>query len=336
MNFWERLSTRGGSSSGRKKPIFILAPMDGVTDTVFRQIVVSVGKPDVLFTEFVPVEAILSDAQEKVLEKSLKYSEVERPIVAQIWGIDPEKFFKVAQLLSKLKFDGIDINMGCPVKDTIKNGACSALIKNPKLAESIILATIKGANGLPVSVKTRIGFSSIETEKWVESLLQTPIAALTLHLRTASEMSKVPAHWEEIEKAVKVRDQLKSKTVIIGNGDVKSLKEAKEKCDKYQIDGIMIGRGIFENVYLFNESIDPNQVSPKQKIELLLKHLKLFEKTFSNSRHFELMKKFVKCYVNNFKGATEKREILMKTKTLKELMDSTKKLSQQIPNLLST
>ncbi len=319
MNFWKKL----------QKPIFILAPMDGVTDTVFRQVVISVGPPDVLFTEFVPVDAILSNAQEKVIEKSLKYSEVERPIVAQIWGTDPDKFYQTAQILSKLKFDGIDINMGCPVKDTIKNGACSALIKNPKLAQEIIYATIKGANRMPVSVKTRIGFSNIETEKWVECLLKTPISALTLHLRTASEMSKVPAHWEEIEKVVKVRDKLKSKALIIGNGDVKSLKDAREKCEKYQIDGVMIGRGIFENVYLFNEEVDPSKVTPKQKIDLLLKHLKLFNKTFGDKRHFALMKKFVKCYVNNFQGATEKRDILMKTKTLSELISSVAKIQRQ-------
>ena len=198
MNFWTKI----------KKPVMILAPMDGVTDTVFRQIVCKVGRPDVLFTEFVPVDAIVSPAQQKVIENSLRFDESERPIVAQIWGIDPEKFFESAKILAKLGFDGIDINMGCPTHDVIKKGACSALIKNPKLAKDIIMATIKGANGLPVSIKTRIGFDKLETENWVKSLLETPISALILHLRTAREMSKVPAHWEEIEKAVKIRNEL--------------------------------------------------------------------------------------------------------------------------------
>lgn len=312
MNFWDKL----------KKPFFILAPMDGVTDTVFRQIVKSISNPDVLFTEFVPIDAILSKAQEKVIEKSLKFSESERPIVAQIWGNDPQKFYESAKIISKLGFDGIDINMGCPEKNVVKKGSCSALINNPKLAQEIILTTIKGANGLPVSVKTRIGFGVIDIENWVKVLLETPISALTLHLRTVSEMSKVPAHWEEIEKAVKIRNELKSKTLIIGNGDVKSLKDAKEKCKLYGINGIMIGTGIFENVYLFNEGVEPLKVTPRQKIELLLKHVKLFEKTFGDTRHFELMKKFVKCYVNNFDEASSKREILMNTKTLSELIDS--------------
>ncbi len=325
MNFWEEL----------KKPIMILAPMDGVTDSVFRQIVSSVGKPDVFFTEFVPVDAILSKAREKVLEKSLKYTEVERPIVAQIWGSDPIKFYQSARLLKKMGFDGIDINMGCPDNSTIKKGACSALIKNPKLAKEIILATIKGAGPLPVSVKTRIGFEKLDTENWVKALLQTPIAALTLHLRTVSEMSKVPAHWEEIEKAVKLRDELKSKTLIIGNGDIKTLKEAKDKCIQYGIDGVMIGRGIFENVYLFNPKINIKKVTPEQKIDLLIKHLNLFKKTFADTRNFELMKKFVKCYVNNFQGSSSIREGLMRTKKLDDLIHDVKKLKESTSSLTS-
>lgn len=309
MNFWEKL----------QKPFFILAPMEGVTDTVFRQIVVSIGKPDVFFTEFVPVDALLSKGKEKILT-SLRFTEIERPIVAQIWGTDPEKFYKVAQMLSKMKFDGIDINMGCPDKNAMKKGACAALIKNPKLAKEIIDATIKGGSGLPVSVKTRIGFKKQDMENWVTALLQTPIAALILHLRTVPEMSKVPAHWEEIKSALKIRENLKSKALIIGNGDVKTLKEAKDKCKKYTLDGVMIGRGIFDNVYLFNEKIDPVLVTPKQKISLLIKHLELFKKTWGDKKHFALMKKFVKCYVNNFNGASESREKLMRTKTLDELI----------------
>lgn len=319
MIFWKKLP----------KPIFILAPMDGVTDTVFRQIVTTTGRPDVFFTEFVPVDALLSKAQERVLE-SLKFTESERPIIAQIWGSNPENFYKSAKILSKLGFDGIDINMGCPDKNVVKKDAGSALIKNPKLAQEIIRATVKGARGLPVSVKTRIGFYKIDTENWVSALLQTPISALTLHLRTVPEMSKVPAHWEEIAKAVKIRNKLKSETLIIGNGDVKTLKEAKDKCKQYEIDGVMIGSGIFENVYLFDEKIDIKKVLPQEKINLLIKHLELFRKTWGDTKHFELMKKFAKCYVNNFTGAVESREKLMKTKTLDELIKATKELQERL------
>lgn len=298
--------------------------MEGVTDTVFRQIVTSVGKPSVFFTEFVPVDALLSPrGQEKILG-SLKFTEAERPIVAQIWGTDPEKFCQSALLLSKMGFDGIDINMGCPDKNAIKHGACSALIKNPKLAQEIIQATLKGANGLPVSVKTRIGFGKIDTESWSKALLSTPISALIVHLRTAAEKSKVPAHWEEIEKVVNIKNELKSKAVIIGNGDVKTLKEAKDKCKQYQIDGVMIGRGIFENIWFFNKKV--KEVSPQQKISLLITHLELFKNTWGDRKHFELMKKFVKCYVNSFNGAFESREKLMQTKTLDELINLSKNI----------
>ena len=315
MNFWEDL----------KKPIYILAPMYGVTDTVFRRIVISVGRPDVFFTEFTPVEGLMSPAKEKMLE-TLKFDQIERPIVAQIWGSKPDKFYETAKLIAQLGFDGIDINMGCPEKNPIKIGSCAALIKNPKLAVEIIKATIEGAGGLPVSVKTRIGFGNIETEEWVRILLSTPITALALHLRTTKEKSDVPAHWEEMKKAVRIRNELGSKTLLVGNGDVKSLKEAEEKCKLYSIDGIMIGRGIFENVWLFNPEVDPKKITPEMKIDLLLKHLKLFQETYGNHRHFELMKKFVKCYVNNFDGASETREKLMSTKSLNELIDATLKL----------
>lgn len=263
--------------------------MEGVTDTVFRQIVASVGKPDVFFTEFVPVDALLSKGKDRALE-DLKYTEAERPIVAQIWGKDPNHFFEAAKLIKDLGFDGIDINIGCPDRTVVKNSCCSALIKDPKLAVDIINATIKGAGGLPVSVKTRIGFREIETEAWVKILLQTKIAALTLHLRTVSEMSKVPVHWDEISRAVDLKKSLHSDTLIIGNGDIKSLSEAKEKCKEYGIDGIMIGRGIFENVWMFNENIEPEKITPKQKIDLLIRHLALFRKTWKNGRNFALMK----------------------------------------------
>ncbi|MBI2315132.1 tRNA-dihydrouridine synthase [Candidatus Daviesbacteria bacterium] len=317
MNFWQKL----------KKPISLLAPMDGVTDTVFRQIVVSAGKPDVLFTEFVPVDGLVSKGYERILA-SLKYTEAERPLVVQIWGAIPENFYKVAQMLSKLGFDGIDINMGCPDESVIKKGAGSALINNPKLAVEIIEATIKGANGLPVSVKTRIGFDTIDIESWVTTLLQTPISALTLHLRTKLEMSKASARWEQISKAVKIRKKLKSKALIIGNGDIKSLQQARKMVKKYGIDGVMIGEGIFKNVWLFNEKVDIKKATPQKKIKLLVKHLRLFRKTWGNKKHFELMKKFVKCYVSNFNGAFASREKLMATKSLDELIQSSTLLTK--------
>src|SRR3989344_5899284 len=233
-NIWQSLT----------KPFFVLAPMDDVTDTVFRQVVAVVSKPNLFFTEFTNVDGLQSVGREKVLTR-LQHQKTERPLIAQIWGLNPENFCKSAQDISKMDFDGIDLNMGCPEHGTVKKGACSALINNPELAAQIIAATKKGAGDLPVSVKTRIGFSEIQTEEWCGFLLKQDIAVLTVHGRTVKEMSKVPAHWDEIGKVVKLRDKMGLKTLIIGNGDVENREDGLKKVQEYGVDGIMIGRGIF-------------------------------------------------------------------------------------------
>lgn len=309
-NFWEKF----------KKPVLILAPMEDVTDTVFRRIVASCGKPDVFFTEFTSTDAMCSPGLKRVADR-LKFDKSERPIVAQIWGSSPDKFREAAKIVAEMGFDGIDINMGCPVKDVTKTGACSALIKNPDLAKKIIDATREGAPNLPISVKTRIGFSVIETEKWVTTLLEQDLSALTLHLRTAREMSKVPAHWDEIAKAIKIRNKMKVKTLIIGNGDVKSRKEALNLIKKYKIDGIMIGRGIFEDMWIFNKKINLKEITSGERFELLKKHITLFDKTWKKTKNFNIMKKFFKAYVNGFNGASDVRVKLMNTSTPKEALE---------------
>src|SRR3989344_3701420 len=227
-----------------KKPIFCLAPIADVTDCAFRQIITKYGKPDILWTEFVSVDGLCSPGKEKLLI-DLRYSENERPIIAQIFGSKPENFEKVARMLSEMGFDGIDINMGCPVKKILNQNSCSALIRTPELAKEIILATKRGAGNIPVSVKTRIGFSKIEVDTWIPIILETEPAALTVHLRTVKEMSQVPAHWEVMKRIIEIRDQLKSKTLILGNGDVIDLKDAKKKVEETDCDGIMLGRAIF-------------------------------------------------------------------------------------------
>lgn len=279
MNFWNNL----------RKPFFCLAPMEDVTDSVSRQIVISCGRPDVCFTEFTNVDAI---EHRGGLER-LVYTEVERPIVAQIWGTDPAKFASAAEYIKELGFDGIDINMGCPVRDVVKIGACSAMIgKNVQVAE-IIAATREA--GLPVSVKTRVGINKIITEDWIGFLLEQNLAAITIHGRTAKEMSKVPAHWDEIGKAAK----LQRKTLIIGNGDVQDLDDAKEKVERYGVDGVMIGRAAINNPWIFSG----RNGTKEERINLLKKHYEL-EKG-------ERFKKFVKAYINGFDGARELRSELM-------------------------
>ncbi|KKR34240.1 MAG: tRNA-dihydrouridine synthase [Candidatus Gottesmanbacteria bacterium GW2011_GWC2_39_8] len=313
MNFWTKLT----------KPFTVLAPMEDVTDTVFRQIVAKCGKPDVFFTEFTNVDGLFSKGREKVAQR-LKFADIEKPIVAQIWGLTPENFYKAGKLLNKLNFDGIDINMGCPQKNVTKKGACSALINNQPLAKEIISATIEGAGKLPVSIKTRVGFKKIQTEEWISFLLGFPIAALTVHGRIASEMSRKPANWEEIGKAVEIRNRMKSQTLIIGNGDVISYKDAVEKAGKYKADGIMIGRGIFEDLWIFDQK--KKEITFKKKLMMLKKHIFLFQTIWEGKRDFNMLKKFYKIYIREIPEASEIRGKLVRFKTLDETIQYIEKL----------
>lgn len=304
-SFWQKLP----------KPFTVLAPMENVTDYVFREIVAVTCPPDVLFTEFTNVEGLLSPGRKNLISK-FKFSENQRPIVAQIWGTKPESFFLVAKMVCKLGFDGVDINMGCPDKTVLKNGSGIALSNNPKLAGEIIEATKKGAKDIPVSVKTRLGVREIKTEEWITFLLEQKIDTLTIHGRTAHQMSEGLADWDEIAKAVKIRDKVAPNTLIVGNGDVKSYTEAVEKSQRYGPDGIMIARGIFANPWVFQK--DEKEHSRQEYIEVLLKHLDLYEKTWGGIKDFNIMKKFFKMYINNFPGSAKLRAKLMNTKNFTE------------------
>lgn len=310
-----------------KKPFLVLAPMEDVTDTVFRRIVATCGRPNVFFTEFTSVDGLFSEGYDYVA-KRLKYTEGERPLIAQIWGAKPENYYKAGKLLSEMGFDGIDINMGCPVKDVVKLGVCSALIKNPPLAKEIIQATKDGAGDLPVSVKTRIGFNDIMTEEWLGFLLDQGIDALTVHGRTAKEMSKVPAHWDEIAKAVELRDQKEVPTVIIGNGDVVSRDDAMQKVEETKVDGIMIGRGIFHDPWLFNPNHHGEDVTFEEKLEKLKEHIELFESTWGKDKHYPILKKFFKCYISGIPGASEIRSELIVLNDAQEVLERIEQLQK--------
>jgi tRNA-dihydrouridine synthase len=292
--------------------------MDDVTDVVFREILTKTHPPDVFFTEFANCDALCSEGRESQIGR-LKYTEKQRPIVAQIWGNNPETFHETAKLVKKLGFDGVDINMGCPQKTVVKNGAGAALINTPELAKEIIDAVRKGAKGLPVSVKTRVGFKKIQTEEWLGFLLEQGLAALTIHGRTQKEMSKVPVHWDEIGKAVKLRDKISPETLIVGNGDVNSYGEAVGVSKKYGLDGVMIGRGVFSNLWVFDE--DASEHSVKEHVDLLGEHVAFFDKTWGNRKKYHVFKKFFKVYVRDFSGAAELREKLMKTSNTKEALE---------------
>lgn len=306
-----------------KKPFFVLAPMANVTDAAFRRIIAKYGKPDVMWTEFVSCDGLCSEEGRRELLIDLEYSVKERPIVAQIFGAKPENFYKTALLLQELGFDGIDINMGCPDKNVSgKQGAGAALIQTPELAQKIILETKRGAGKLPVSVKTRLGYNKNILDSWLKTLLETEPAVITLHARTKKEMSKVPAHWEEIKKAVTIRDEFFSsdeKPFIIGNGDVQNVEEAKKRIQETGADGIMIGRGIFGNPWLFNKKIDYHTISVEEKLKVMIEHTQLFQKLLGKKKNFAIMKKHYKAYVNGFDGAKELRMKLMETNNTDEV-----------------
>ena len=307
MNFWQKL----------KRPIMVLAPMADVTDVAYRQIIAKYGKPDVMWTEFVSADGLMlaDEKGKKKLMKDLQFSENERPIVAQFFSAKPEMIEKASVLALKLGFDGVDINMGCPDKSIEKQGAGAAQIKNPKLAREIIRSAKKGAGILPVSVKTRIGYSKNELEKWLPELLVEEPAVIIIHARTRKEMSKVPARWGHIKEAVEIRNKLNSKTLIFGNGDVKDIADARAKAKETGADGVMLGRAIFGNPWLFSEKI-PNL---KEKLEVLVEHTKLFEKLLGDVKNFSVMKKHFKAYINGWEDASELRAQLMETKNAEEV-----------------
>ncbi|HBI51044.1 MAG TPA: dihydrouridine synthase [Candidatus Moranbacteria bacterium] len=351
-NFWEKLAAKrkpacnalparnasridavGRSNAGR--PFFVLAPMADVTDIAQRQMLVKYGKPDVLYTEFVSADGLTSEKGREVLIKDLRFNKNEHPIVAQIFGAKPENIKKAAQLVKELGFDGVDINMGCPDKAIIKQGAGSALMKNPTLAREIIRAAKEGAGDMPVSVKTRIGFSKNEIETWLPELLAEKPAAITIHGRTKKEMSEVSAHWDVIKRAKEIAEG--SGVLVIGNGDVESLEDGNKKAKKSGVDGVMVGRGIFGNPWFFNSKIKIENIPLEERFAVMIEHAKLFEKelSFPNDgskqgiKGFHVMKKHFKAYVSGFDGAKELRAKLMETENSGEVEEIIKKYLQK-------
>lgn len=301
-------------------PFFVLAPMDDVTDTVFRQIIAETAAPDLFFTEFVNVDGLQSPGREKLLPK-LKLSTKEHPIIAQIWGKNPENYYKTTKDVIALGYDGVDINMGCPDKAVVKNGCCSALINDRDLAGGVIKAVRSAAGDhFPVSVKTRVGFTTIDLT-WIEFLLKQKLNMLTIHARTKNEMSKVPAHWDLFEEIVAMRDRISPSTLIVGNGDITSRQLGDELAKKYKLDGIMIGRGVFQDPYVFAHHSAWNEATKKERIALYKKHVTLFADTWQHGeRRVPTLNKFCKVYIQGFGGAKELREQLMNARTTQDLL----------------
>ncbi|MEI8223686.1 MAG: tRNA-dihydrouridine synthase [bacterium] len=334
-NFWKQLNT----------PFFALAPMADVTDPAFRRIITKYGKPDVTWTEFVSADGLCHPAGRDNLIKDLAYTEAERPIVAQLFSSNPENMRKAAQLCAELGFDGVDINMGCPDRTIEKQGCGSAMIKTPDKAVEIIRAAKQGISDagkeIPVSVKTRVGYNTEIINEWIPVLLNESIAALTIHARTRKDLSQVPANWNYVMRVVALRNKLAPETVILGNGDVVDRADGLEKAATTGCDGIMIGRAVFGNPWIFNTSIAvakrgnwrqgfllrllPHRWSKRiqgdsrytvaqiplaEKLRVMVEHSQLFCELLPH-KNFAVMKKHYKAYAHGFPGAKDLRVALM-------------------------
>jgi nifR3 family TIM-barrel protein len=356
MNFWDEL----------KKPFFVMAPMADVTDAAYRKIIAELGKPDVTWTEFVSADGLyhtreiqkIPDA-ENPLMRDLQFSDIERPIVAQLFSGKPEMMEYAAALCAELGFDGVDINMGCPDTSIEKQGCGAAMIKNPELAKEIVEAARRGvkkgavntmlARGereIPVMVKTRIGYNKEAIDEWIYMLLSLGLPALTIHLRTRKEMSKVPAHWDLVPRIVALRDKVAAqngdlpKTLIIGNGDVKSVEEARQKAELFGADGVMLGRAIFGNPFVFAHHTEPKhfeqsaqsdqfgeegsrgraaeEISLQEKARALATLARSFEQ-LTPPKSFHIFRKHIKAFITGFDGAAEIRAHLMECTTSQEI-----------------
>ena len=314
MSFWNTLP----------KPIFCLAPMADVTDPAFRKLIAKYGKPDVFWTEFVSADGLFMGGKD-VLIQDLAFSPEEHPIVAQFFTNNIGHLKQAVALAVELGFDGVDINMGCPDRSIEKQGSGAAHIKDPDHAVELIEAAKESAKEkagekkpIPISVKTRLGYNRDELDTWLPKLLSAEPAVITFHARTRKEMSKVPAHWDRITDAVRIRDDCKSKTLIFGNGDVLLLEEAEEKVGETGCDGIMIGKGIFGNPWLFNKDVHKEDLDTATILRTMIEHTKLFEEMLPH-KNFAIMKKHYKAYVNGFDGAKELRMSLMEAEDAVEV-----------------
>ena len=305
-NFWLELP----------RPFFILAPMEDVTDVVFHHVVSEAGEPDVFFTKFSNSEVYCHPEGNRSVRGRLTFTEDEQPIVAHIWGDKPEFFRQMSIGMAEQGFKGIDLNMGCPVPNVADNGKGSGLICRPELAAELIEAAKAG--GLPVSVKTRLGFTEIdEWRGWLTHILKQDIANLSIHLRTREEMSKVDAHWELIPEIKKLRDEVAPQTLLTINGDILDRQMGMKLAKQYGIDGIMIGRGIFKNPFAFEK--EPKEHSSKELLDLLRLHLDLHDQySKQEARPYKPLTRFYKIYVKGFRGASELRNQLMNTNSTDE------------------
>jgi nifR3 family TIM-barrel protein len=305
----------------------LLAPMAGICNIPYRLLMEDLGAGGTV-SELISCHGI-NYGNQRTLEM-LKIHPLERNVGIQLFGEDGESMARAAEVAESYKPKFLDINMGCPDRAVEKQGGGSALIKNPEQAIEIIKSAREGVGNafvkrdkkkfpriiIPVSVKTRIGYSKVDLD-WVRILLEQKLPVLTLHLRTRKEMSDVPAHWEVMPEIIKMRDTISPETLIIGNGDVESIEDGLAKIEQSGCDGVMVGRGIFGKPWFFNR--DVRHPAKAIRLKILLEHTKAFEKTYKGIKNFDVMKKHFKAYVSGWDGAKELRVELMNCKNAKEV-----------------
>lgn len=306
--FWKEVHEQAAAQG---EPFFVLAPMADVTDVPFRSMVAGNGRPDVFYTEFVSAHGLNSPGRDNLLH-DLALTDTDHPIVAQFFGTEPEHFEAVGQLAVELGFDGVDINMGCPDRSIMKQGAGIAMAKDPTRAQESIRAIRRGAGDLPVAVKTRLGLKRTdEMTSWLGALLDAEPDVLIVHGRTMKEMSKVPAHWDLLGEAARMAHE--RGVLFVGNGDVTSRQQGVELAQQWDVDGVMVGRGIFHNPWFFNADVDPESITPERRLTAAREHTKRWVEHWDGKKSFHLMRKFYKAYVNGWPGAAALRAQLMET-----------------------
>ncbi len=309
LGFFDRLN----------RPFFALAPMDDVTDAAFRRMIATYGHPDVMWTEFVSADGLCHPVGRAAILPKLLFDERERPVVAQLFSAFPEKMFGAAKLVAELGFDGVDINMGCPDKAINKQGAGAACILDFGKAQDLVRAAQEGVHAsgreIPVSVKTRLGFDTDILESWLPALLEVKPAVVTIHARTRKELSDVPAHWDRVGRAVAIAKG--SGTLIALNGDVRDIAHARKLAAETGADGIMLGRAVFGNPWLFDET--RRNIPVEEKLRVMVEHTVLYGELFAGAKGFDTMKKHYGAYATGFPGAKELRIRLMETRSASEV-----------------
>jgi tRNA-dihydrouridine synthase len=329
-NFWSRLP----------RAFTVLAPMEDVTDTVFRRVIARRGAPHVLMTEFIHTaelfhvkrkyarqRAFIDDAEAADLRlRTPLFADgvPARPaLVAQIWGNDPDAYRKAVPALLERGFDGIDINMGCPAHKVVRRGECSGLIDRPALAKELILAAREAAGDAPVSVKTRLGVKARKVEEWTGFLLELDLPALTVHGRIAAQMSEGEADWTAVRTVRELRDRLGKTTRIIGNGDLFSADDLDRRAAETGVDGLMVGRGIFRDPDIFRPGrphVSFETSSWAERRTVMVDHIEEHRRVWGLQKGYDALKGFYKVYTRGPDVYLDLRERLFQTRSHDEAL----------------